>query len=46
MAFIPRRDVTPIAKALEDKFGSLSAILAAPSEDLLKVPGAGETVAA
>ena len=46
MAFISRRDVTPIATALEGKFGSLSAILAAPSVDLLKVPGAGETVAA
>ena len=46
MAFISRREVTPIAKALEGKFGSLSAILAAPSVDLLKVPGAGETVAA
>lgn len=46
MAFIPRRDVKPIAKTLERKFGCLSAILAAPAEDLLKVPGVGETVAA
>jgi DNA repair protein RadC len=46
MAFIPRRDVKPIAKALHKKFGSLSAILAAPSEDLVKVDGIGETVAA
>ena len=46
MAFIPRRDVKPIAKALETKFGSLSAILAAPAEDLVKVGGVGETVAA
>ena len=45
MAFIPRRDVKPIAKALQARFGSLSAILAAPSRDL-EVPGIGETVAA
>ncbi|KCZ96111.1 DNA repair protein [Hyphomonas hirschiana VP5] len=36
----------PIAKALQAKFGSLSAILAAPGEELVKVPGVGETVAA
>ena len=46
MAFIPRRDVRPIAKALQARFGSLSAILAAPSRDLVQVPGIGETVAA
>jgi DNA repair protein RadC len=46
MAFIPRRDVKPIAKALETKFGSLSAILAAPSAELVQVDGIGETVAA
>lgn len=46
MAFIPRRDVKPIAKALEAKFGCLSAILAAPADALVKVPGVGETVAA
>ncbi|KCZ53980.1 hypothetical protein HY29_02615 [Hyphomonas beringensis] len=46
MAFIPRRDVKPIAKALQARFGSLSAILAAPSADLVKVEGVGETVAA
>lgn len=46
MGFIPRRDVKPIAKALEKKFGSLSAILAAPADDLVKVPGVGESVAA
>ncbi|MFN3312685.1 MAG: RadC family protein [Hyphomonas sp.] len=46
MAFIPRRDVKPIAKALQAKFGSLSAILAAPVQDLVKVDGVGETVAA
>jgi DNA repair protein RadC len=46
MAFIPRRDVKPIAKALEARFGSLSAILAAPTTDLIKVDGVGATVAA
>ena len=46
MAFIPRRDVKPIAKALERQFGGLSAILAAPAEALIKVDGVGETVAA
>ena len=38
MAFIPRRDVKPIAKALQREFGSLSAILAAPPEGRRIVP--------
>jgi DNA repair protein RadC len=46
MAFIPRRDVKPIAKALMTRFGSLSGVLAAPSADLVKIDGIGETVAA
>ena len=46
MAFIPRRDVKPIAQALQAKCKSLSAILAAPADDLVKVDGVGETVAA
>ena len=46
MAFIPRRDVKPIAKALQTRFGSLSAILAAPVEELVSVAGIGETAAA
>ena len=46
MAFIPRRDVKPIAKALMTRFGSLSGVLAAPSADLVKVDGIGESVAA
>lgn len=46
MAFIPRQDVKPVAKALQAKFGSLSAILAAPAEDLVKVKGIGPTTAA
>ncbi len=45
-AFIPRRDVKPIAKALLTRFGSLSAILAAEPDDLVKVPGIGDTTAA
>lgn len=46
MAFIPRPDVKPIAKALDKQFGGLSATLAAPVDDLVKVDGVGETVAA
>lgn len=45
-AFIPRRDVKPIAKALLARFGSLSGVLAARPADLTKVAGVGETVAA
>jgi DNA repair protein RadC len=45
-AFIPRRDVKPIAKALLLRFGSLSAIFAASPADLTGVAGVGERVAA
>lgn len=45
-AFIPRRDVKPIAKALLQRFGSLSAVLAAPPNALMSVQGIGEAVAA
>lgn len=45
-AFVPRRDVKPIAKALLQKFGSLSAVLAADPKELTKLEGVGETVAA
>lgn len=45
-AFIPRRDVKPIAKALLKRFGSLSATLAAEPKDLCAIAGIGETVAA
>ncbi len=45
-AFIPRRDVKPIAKSLLQRFGSLSAILAASSKDLTALSGIGPTVAA
>ena len=45
-AFLPRRDVKPIAKALLARFGSLSAILAAEGKELTKIDGMGETAAA
>lgn len=45
-AFIPRRDVKPVSKALLSRFGSLSGVLAARPEDVTKVSGVGETVAA
>ncbi len=45
-AFIPRRDVRPVAKALLARFGALSAILAAEVKDLTKVEGIGDSAAA
>lgn len=45
-AFIPRRDVKPVAKALIARFGSLSGVLAARPQDLTRISGVGETVAA
>jgi DNA repair protein RadC len=42
---LPRRDVKPLAKDLLHRFGSLSAVLAAPVEDLCRMRGIGETVA-
>lgn len=45
-AFIPRRDVKPIAKDLLRRFGSLSAIFAAAPKDLQRVSGIGDKVAA
>ncbi len=45
-AFIPRRDVKPVAKALLQRFGSLSGILAAETTDLTRIEGVGRTVAA
>ncbi len=45
-AFIPRRDVKPVAKALLSRFGSLSGIFAADPQELTKVAGVGTTVAA
>ncbi len=43
---IPRRDVKPLAKTLIAKYGSLSAVLAAPISSLLEVKGLGEGAAA
>ena len=42
---IPRRDTNPIAHALLDRFGSLEKVLAAPIEELEKVPGVGPSAA-
>ena len=42
---IPRRDVNPIAHALMERYGSLSAVLSAPVEDLKQVEGIGENAA-
>ena len=42
---IPRRDTNPIAHALMERYGSLSAVLNAPVEDLKKVEGIGERAA-
>jgi DNA repair protein RadC len=42
---IPRRDTKPIAKALIERFGSLAAVLGAPTGLLQEVKGVGETVA-
>ncbi|MEO1553681.1 MAG: DNA repair protein RadC [Pseudomonadota bacterium] len=45
-AFIPRRDVKPVAKALLRRFGSLSGVLAADARALQSMDGIGEIVAA
>ena len=42
---IPRKDTNPIAHALMERYGSLSAVLTAPVEDLKKVEGVGESAA-
>lgn len=38
---IPRRDTTPIARALLDRFGALVDVLDAPVEELAKIEGMG-----
>jgi len=43
--FIPRKDTKPVAKALLDRFGSISAVLGAPPHLLCETPGVGATVA-
>lgn len=45
-AFIPRRDVKPIAKELLHKFGSVSAALGAEPKRLMEIEGVGESSAA
>ena len=42
---IPRKDTNAIAHALMNRYGSLSAELSAPVEDLQKVEGLGESAA-
>lgn len=42
---IPRRDTNPVAHALMERYGSLSAVLRAPVEDLQEVEGIGESAA-
>lgn len=42
---IPRQDTNPIAHALLDRFGSLAQVLEAPTSELQKVPGVGESTA-
>jgi len=42
---IPRKDTNPIAHALMERYGSLSAVLTAPVEDLKNVAGIGESAA-
>jgi DNA repair protein RadC len=42
---IPRIDVKPIVKTLFKKFGTLSGIMAASIESLIKIPGMGESSA-
>ena len=38
---IPRRDTNPIAHRLMERYGSLTAVLSAPADDLKKVEGIG-----
>ena len=45
-AFIPRKDVKPIAKDLLATFGSVSGVLAAEPDKLIKVKGVGVNAAA
>ena len=42
---IPRQDTNPIAHRLMERYGSLSAALTAPVEDLMQVEGIGESAA-
>ena len=42
---IPRRDTNPIAHALMERYGSLTAVLSAPAEDLRRTEGIGDQAA-
>ena len=42
---IPGGDVNPVAHALMDRFGSLSGVLDAPMEELMRVDGVGKNTA-
>ncbi len=42
---IPRKDTNELAHALIDRFGSVSRVMDAPIEELMKVSGVGENVA-
>ena len=42
---IPRKDVRPLSRLLYKQFGTPHSILAAPIEELLKVPGLGQNTA-
>ena len=42
---IPRMDVNPLAHRLMDRFGSLSAVMEAPMEELKQVEGVGDRAA-
>lgn len=42
---IPQKDVNPLAHELVERFGSISRVLEAPLEDLVRVPGVGTNAA-
>ena len=42
---VPQRDTKAMARALLDRFGSLSLVLEATADELMTVPGVGENVA-
>lgn len=42
---LPRTDVNPIAHAMMEKFGTLSAVFDAPVDELVTVPGIGQNTA-
>lgn len=42
---VPQKDVNPMAHTLLEQFGTLAGVFDAPAEELVKVPGVGESVA-